>query len=118
MMKLINKKFWLIWCVCLCYFIALLYTINHGRGYAGGTLMLFSQLFVLVTIAICAFYSKRAALTNLIVAAIFNTILFFSFTAITGEGRRLLLMLSICFINGCQGTGLLLYLPIIMRKRN
>lgn len=118
-MKLINKIFWLIWCVCICYFLVLLYTINHGRGYAGGTLMLFSQLFVLVTIAICAFYSKRTALTNLIVAAIFNTILFFSFTAITGESRRLLLMLSIFFINGCQGTGLLLYMPIIIkRKRN
>ena len=118
-MKLINKIFLVSWCVCLCYFIALLYTINHGRGYAGGTLMLFSQLFVLVTIAICAFYSKRAALTNLIVAAIFNTILFFSFSAITGEGRRLLLMFLVFFINGCQGTGLLLYLPIIIkRKRN
>ncbi len=117
-MKLINKIFWLIWCVCLCYFIALLYTVNHGRGYAGGMLMLVSQLFVLATIVICAFYSKRAALTNIIVAVIFNTILFFSFTAITGEGRRLLLMLSIFFINGCQGTGLLLYLPIIKQKRN
>ena len=82
-MKLINKIFWLICCVCLC------------------------------------FYSKRAALTNLIVAAIFNTILFFSFSAITGEGRRLLLMFLVFFINGCQGTGLLLYLPIIIkRKRN
>lgn len=81
--------------------------------------MLFSQIFILGTIAICAFYSKRTALTNLIVAAIFNTILFFSFAAINGEGRRLLLMFSILFINGCHGTGLLLYLPIIIkRKRN
>lgn len=116
-MKLTNKIFWLIWVVCLCYFIVVLYTVDHGRGLAGGVLMLFSLLFLLVTTALCSFYSKRAALINLIISVVYNTILFFSFTDIQGEGRRLLLMFSILFINGCQGMGLLLYLPIIQKRR-
>lgn len=119
-MKLTYKIFWLICGVCLCYFIIILNTINHGRGLAGGGLMLFSQLFLLVTIALCSGYCKHTALKNIIVAIIFNTIIFFCFAAIKGEGRRLLLMFSILFINGCQGTALLLYLltKINRRKRN
>ncbi len=119
-MKLTYKIFWLICGVCLCYFIIILNTINRGRGFAGGGLMLFSQLFLLSTIALCSYYDKHTALKNIIVAIIFNTIIFFCFAAIKGEGRRLLLMFSILFINGCQGTALLLYLPtkINRRKRN
>ena len=116
-MKLKNKIFWLIWGVCLFYYIVILYTVDHGRGLAGGALMLFSLIFLLATTALCSFYSKRAALINLIVAVVYNTILFLSFTAIHGEGRRLLLMFSILLINGCQGTGLLLYLPIIKKRK-
>lgn len=115
-MKLKNTMFWVIWGVCLCYYIVILYTVDHGRGLAGGTLMLFSLLFLLATIALCTFYSKRAALINLIVAAVYNTMLFLSFTVVHGEGRRLLLMFSILFLNGCQGAGLLLYLPILIRR--
>lgn len=117
-MKLTNKIFWLIWGVCLCYFIALLYTINHGRGLAGGRLMLFGQLFLLAAIALDSFCSKRTALTNLMVAVVFNTLLFFRFAVIHGEGRRLLLMFSVLFVNGCQGAGLLLYLLINRLKWN
>lgn len=115
-MKLTNKIFWLIWGVCLCYFVVILYTINHGRGVAGGNLMLLSQLFIMVVIALCYRCSKSKALTNLIVAVIFNTILFFSFVAIEGEGRRLLLMFSILFINGCQGLLILLLMNRQKRK--
>lgn len=115
-MKLTNKIFWIVWGVCLCYFVVILYTVDHGRGLAGGTLMLFSLLFLLATTALCSLNSKRTALINLIVAVVYNAMLFFSFSDIHGEGRRLLLMFSILFINGCQGIGLLLYLPIIKKE--
>ena len=115
-MKLNNMIFWVIWGFCLCYFIVILSTVDHGRGLAGGTLMLFSLIFLLATTALCSFYSRRAALINLIVAVVYNTMLFLSFTVVHGEGRRLLLMFSILFLNGCQGTGLLLYLPIIKKE--
>ena len=115
-MKLNNMIFWVIWGFCLCYFIVILSTVDHGRGLAGGTLMLFSLIFLLATTALCSLYSKRAALINLIVAVVYNTILFLSFIDVHGEGRRLLLMFSILFLNGCQGTGLLLYLPIIKKE--
>lgn len=113
-----NKIFWFIWSVCLCYLITLICTINHGRGFAGGHLMLFSQIFLLVTIALCSYCSKRKALINLIVAVIFNTLLFSCFIVIHGEGRRLLLMFSVVFFNGCQGAGVLLNLLINRKKRN
>lgn len=108
-MWLTNKIFWIIWGVCLCYFIALLYKIDHGRGLAGGNLMLLSQIFILVAVILCSPKNKRPALINLIVAVIINTLLFLEFTEVQGEGRRLLLMFSIIFINGCQGVGVLLF---------
>ena len=118
-MKLLNKKlFWLIWGVCLCYLITLLCICNHGRGIAGGHLMLFSQVFLLVTIAICSYYSKRAAYINLIVAIILTTLLLFCFPVIQGEGRRLLLMFSVLFCNGFQGAVVLLHQLINRRKGN
>lgn len=115
-MKMTNKIFWVIWGVCLCYFIAILYTIDHGRGVAGGNLMLFGQIFLLIGIALCSYISKRTALINLIVAVILNTLLFFCFTTIHGEGRQLFLMFSIIFINGCQGVGVLLFSLIKLIK--
>lgn len=114
-MKLTNKIFWLIWGVCLCCFIVLSIT-NHGRGEAGGRLMLFSQLFLIGVTALCSCFSKRTALTNLIVAVIFNAVLFFGLFASHGEGTCLLLMLSILFINVCQGIGILVYMLINQLK--
>ena len=98
-MKLTNKIFWLIWGVCLCCFI-ILSTTNHGRG-EGGCLMLFSQLFLIGAIALCSCYRKKTALTNLIVAVIFNAVLFLGLSTSHGEGTCLLLMISILFINVC-----------------
>jgi len=112
----LNKKlFWLIWGACLCCFI-FLSTTNHGRGEAGGRLMLFSLLFLIGAIALCSCFSKRTALINLIVAVIFNAVLFFGLFASHGEGTCLLLMISILFINVCQGIGLLVYLLIRLLK--
>ena len=108
-MKLTNKIFWMMWGVCLCYLIALLYIIDHGRGLAGGTLMLLSQIFILVAVFLCSLKNIRAAFINLIIAVIINTLLFLGFTDNLGEGRRLLFMFSIIFINGCQGVGVLLF---------
>lgn len=115
-MWLTNKVFWIIWGCCLCYLIALLYIIDHGRGLAGGTLMLLSQIFILVSVGLCSLKNKRPALINLIVAVIINTLLFLGFTDIQGEGRQLLLMFSIIFINGCQGIGVLLFSLIKWQK--
>ena len=117
-MWLTNKIFWIIWCVCLCYLIALLYIIDHRRGLAGGTLMLFSQIFLLATIALCSNKSNRPALLNLIIAVIINTLLFFGFTEVQGEGGRLHLMFSIILINGCQGVGVLLFSQIKRLKQD
>lgn len=108
-MKKWQKMFWSIWSVCLCYLIALLYIIDHRRGLAGVTLMLFSQIFLLATIALCSNKNKRTALLNLIIAVIINTLLFLGFTDNPGEGHRLLLMFSIILINGCQGGGVLIF---------
>ncbi len=80
--------------------------------------MLFSQIFLLATITLCSNKSKRPALLNLIVAVIINTLLFFGFTDVHGEGRRLLLMFSIIFINGCQGVGILLFSLIKRLKQS
>ena len=116
-MKLLNNKtFWFIWSVCLCCFI-ILSTTNHGRGEAGGRLMLFSQLFLIGATALCSCFSKRTALTNLIVAVVFNAVLFLGLFANHGEGTCLLLMLSILFINVCQSIGILVYL-LINRLKN
>ncbi len=118
-MKPLNKKiFWLIWGVCFCCLISLLFTINHGRGFAGGRLMLFSQIFLFITIALCSYIGKRAAFMNLIIAVILNTLLLFCFPVIQGEGRRLLLMFSVLFSNGCQGIGILLYLVSAKNRQN
>lgn len=68
-MKLTNKIFWIVWGVCLCYFIVILYTVDHGRGLAGGTLMLFSLLFLLATTALCSLNSKRTVVKELFFAA-------------------------------------------------
>lgn len=111
-MWLTNKIFWIMWGVCLCYLIALLYIINHGRGLVGGALMLLSQIFLLATIALCSNISQRPAILNLIIAVIINTLLLLGFTDDLGEGRRLLLMFSIILINGCQGVGVLLFSQI------
>ena len=80
--------------------------------------MLFSQVFLLVTIAICSYYSKRTAYINLIVAVILNTLLIFCFPIIQGEGRRLLLMFSVLFFNGLQGIVVLLHQLMNRRKGN
>lgn len=117
-MKPLNKKlFWLIWGACLCCFI-FLSTTNHGRGEAGGRFMLFSQLFLFGAIALCSCCSKRTALTNLIVAVIFNAVLFFCLFVSNGEGHCLLLMFLILFINFCHSIGLLVYLLITWLKRS
>lgn len=72
--------------------------------------MLFSQIFLLATIALCSNKNKRTALLNLIIAVIIiNTLLFLGFTDNPGEGHRLLLMFSIILINGCQGGGVLIF---------
>lgn len=71
--------------------------------------MLLSQIFILATIALCSNLRKRPAILNLIITVIINTLLFWGFTDNLGEGRRLLLMFSIIFINGCQGVGVLLF---------
>lgn len=108
----LNKKFfWLIWGVCLGCFI-FLSTTNHGRGEAGGRLMLFSQMFLMGATALCTSYSTRTAYKNLIVAVVLNALLFFCLFVSNGEGHCLLLLLLIVFINICYGTGLLAYLLI------
>lgn len=80
--------------------------------------MLLSQIFILAAIALCSNKSKPAALVNLIITAILNTLLFFRFNVIHGEGRRLFLMFSIIFVNGCQGAGVLLFSLVKGRKQN
>lgn len=117
-MKPLNKKyFWLIWGVCLCCFI-FLSTTNHGRGEAGGRLMLFSQLFLIGVTALCTSYSTRTAYKNLIVAVVLNALLFFCLFGSNGEGNSLLLLFLIVFINVCYGTGLLVYLLIMKSGRS
>jgi len=116
--QLNNKIFWLIWGVCLCCSIVLS-TTNHGRGEAGGRLMLFSQLFLIGAIALCTSYSTRTALKNLIVAVALNALLFFClFDDSNGEGSSLLLLFLIVFINFCYGTCLLVYLLIMKSGPN
>ena len=115
-MKRTNKIFCIMWGVCLCYLIALLYIIDHGRGLAGGTLMLLSQIFILVAVFLCSLKNIRPAYINLIVVVIINTLLFLGFTDDLGEGRQLLLMFSIILINSCQGVGVLLFSQIIRLK--
>lgn len=78
--------------------------------------MLLSQIFILAAVVLCSLKNKRPALINLIVAVIINTFLFLRFTEVPGEGRQLLLMFSIIFINGCQGTGVLLFSLIKWQK--
>lgn len=115
-MKLTSKIFWLIWVVCLCCYI-FLSTTNHGRGEAGGRLMLFSQMFIIGATALCTSYSTRTAYKNLIVAVVLNALLFFGLFGSNGEGISLLLLFLIVFINICYGTGLLVYL-LINRLKN
>lgn len=115
--KQINKIFWLIWSVCLLGSIVLS-TTNHGRGEAGGRLMLFSQLFLIAATALCTFYRTRTALKNLIVAVVLNALLFFCLFGSNGEGYSLLLLFLIVFINLGYGTGLLVYLLIMKSGSN